>query len=515
MPVHRWFILLAGLTSAVPAASQQALGRISFPTSGAPAAQPEFIRGVLLLHSFQYEEAAEAFRAAQHLDPGFAMAYWGEALTHTHQVWNQQDLPAARAVLARLGPTADARRARTPTLREQGYLRSIELLYGDGSKPARDTLYAGALEALVQANPEDDEAKTFYSVALLGLSQGIRSIPTYMRAGAIAQDVFRRNDDHPGAAHFVIHAFDDPVHAPLGLYAARRYSAIAPGASHAQHMTTHIFLALGMWDDVARQNEVAAGPVRARWRPGHYTHWLVYAYLQQGRREEAARLVGVLASNTTTPGGRGQLANIRARYVLETERWDSPESHALAADTTAAGEDGYEYSSFASGIAALRRGDRGTAAAHLAGLERRHRDGFATVKPGDPGSAVVPIILTWSLGAEILAQGGKLDEAVSLLQRATALEDGMPEEFGPPAVVTPSHETLGRVYLLAGKPAEAVRQFERALELGPGRSQALLGLARAAKENGRADLAAGMIASLRQNWHRADPDVTTTLMSPP
>ena len=346
--------MLAGLTSAVPAASQQALGRISFPTSGAPAAQPEFIRGVLLLHSFQYEEAAEAFRAAQHLDPGFAMAYWGEALTHTHQVWNQQDLPAARAVLARLGPTAGARRARAPTPREQAYLGSIELLYGDGSKPARDTLYAGALEALVQANPDDDEAKTFYSVALLGLSQGIRNIPTYMRAGAIAEDVFRRNDDHPGAAHFIIHAFDDPIHAPLGLYAARRYSVIAPGASHAQHMTTHIFLALGMWDDVARQNEVAAGPARDHWRPGHYTHWLGYAYLQQGRREEAARLVGVLASNSSTPGGRGQLANIRA----------------------------------------------------------------------------------------------------------------------PPAVVAPGHETLGRIYLAAGKPAEAAREFERALgsdQAGPPR----------------------------------------------
>ena len=514
MRIHRWFILLAGLAAAAPAGAQLALGRISFPTSGAPGAQLEFIHGVLLLHSFQYGEAAEAFRAAQRLDPGFAMAYWGEALTYTHQVWNEQDLPAARAVLTRLGPTAAARRTRAPTQREQDYLGTVELLYGEGSKPARDTLYAGALEALVQSNPEDDEAKTFYSLALLGLSQGIRNIPTYIRAGAIAQDVFRRNDDHPGAAHFIIHAFDDPVHAPLGLYAARRYSVIAPGASHAQHMTTHIFVALGMWDDVARQNEVAAGPARARWRPGHYTHWLVYAYLQQGRREEAARLVGVLASNTSTPGGRGQRANIRARYVLETERWDSPEAHALAADTTAAGEDGYEYASYASGLAALHRGDRAAAAARLAGLERRHHDGFATVKPGDPGSTVVPVILAWSLSAEIMAQGGKLDEAVSLLQRATALEDGMPEEFGPPAVVTPSHESLGRIYLAAGKPAEAVREFERALELGPGRSQALLGLARAAKENGQADLAAGTIASLRQNWHHADPDVTTILSRP-
>ncbi len=512
MRIHRWFILLAVLAPA--AHGQPALGRISFPTSGAPAAQPEFILGVLLLHSFQYDEAAEAFRASQRLDPGFAMAYWGEALTHTHQVWNQQDLPAARAVLARLGPTPAARQARAPTQRERDYLGSVELLYGDGTKPGRDTLYAKALESLVEANPNDDEAKVFYSVALLGLSQGIRNIPTYMRAGAIALDVFRRNDDHPGAAHFVIHAFDDPVHAPLGLNAARRYSVIAPGAAHAQHMTTHIFLALGMWEDVVKQNVVAAGPAPARWRPGHYTQWLLYGYLQQGRFEDAKRLLGVLAANTTNPGGRGQLANIRARYVLETERWDGPEAKALLADSAVAGEDGYDYAFFASGMAALARGDRDAAVERLAGIERRHHDRFLTAKPGDPGSVVVPVILAWSLRARILAHDGKAADAVSLLQRATALEDGMPEEFGPPAVVAPSHETLGNLYLATGQPAPAVRQFERALELGPGRSRALLGLARAAGLAGPADLAARTATALRRNWDHADPDVATLLSHP-
>ena len=134
------------LTLATTATAQEPkLGRIDFPTSGSAAAQPAFVRGVLFLHSFEYESAAEQFREAQRIDPGFAMAYWGEAMTHTHPVWMQQDLPAARAALARLAPTPDARRARAPTDRERRYLDAVEILYGEGGKERRDTLYSRAM----------------------------------------------------------------------------------------------------------------------------------------------------------------------------------------------------------------------------------------------------------------------------------------------------------------------------------------------------------------------------------
>src|SRR5688572_10517215 len=265
----------------------QKLGTISFPNSGATAGQAPFIRGVLLLHSFQYDEAAVAFREAQTADRGFALAYAGEALTYTHPVWNEQDTSAARAVLMRLAPSAAIRRDKAKTSREKMYMDAVEALYGPGTKPKRDTLFAAAIERIVAEHPEDDEAKVFLALALLGLNQGERDVRTYMRAGAIAEEVLRRNPEHPGAAHFVIHAFDDPVHAPLGLWAARAYSRIAPGALHAQHMTTHIFLAMGMWDDVVSQNVIASGPQRERWRAGHATSWLGYGYLQQGRFDEA------------------------------------------------------------------------------------------------------------------------------------------------------------------------------------------------------------------------------------
>ncbi len=276
--------LLFVLATAAPLAAQShRLGTIAFPNSGPKAAQPPFIRGVLLLHSFEYDDAAAAFREAQRLAPGFALAYWGEAMTQTHPVWNQQEVDSARAILARLGPTPEARSARARTRRERGYLEAVEILYGDGSKPRRDTLYSAAMGRLAAAYPSDLEARAFYALSLLGLSQGTRNVPTYMRAGALAEEVLRRNPDHPGAAHYVIHAFDDPAHAPLGLPAARAYSKIAPGAAHAQHMTSHIFVALGMWDETVDANVAALGPNRPAWTPNHVSAWLDYAYLQQGR----------------------------------------------------------------------------------------------------------------------------------------------------------------------------------------------------------------------------------------
>ena len=164
--------LLAGMLLAVcasPVAAQQ-LGTITFPTSAPAAAQTPFIRGVLFLHSFEYESAAQAFREAQGAAPGFAMAYWGEAMTYTHPVWNEQDVARARAVLGRLGATPAVRRAKAPTDREKMYLDAVEALYGEGSKPRRDTLYANAIERLATAFPQDDEAQSFHALALLGLN---------------------------------------------------------------------------------------------------------------------------------------------------------------------------------------------------------------------------------------------------------------------------------------------------------------------------------------------------------
>jgi tetratricopeptide (TPR) repeat protein len=453
----------SSVLSAGTAVAQQRLGTIVFPNSGAPTVQTAFLRGTALLHSFEYEDAARSFREAQRLDPAFALAYWGEALTYTHPVWNQQDLAAARAALARLGPTPEARKAKAPTPREQGYLEAIEILYGEGPKPRRDTLYAAAMERLVSAFPDDDEAKTFYAVALLGLGQGTRDVWSYMRAAAVAQQVFDRNPDHPGAAHYVIHAFDDPTHAPLGLKAARAYSHIAPDAAHAQHMTSHIFVALGMWDDVVAANEQATrvterqlgrSPVGCR----HYNEWLEYGYLQQGRLRDAARLVEECRADVERQrGASGSLDRMRAMHLVDTMNWQGSLAAAAALFT------------------------RESASPGLGEVVERMRHALALFGKEQP------------------------EAALAELGRAAELEESLPFEFGPPATYKPPRELEGELLLRLNRPTDAVRAFRQALRRTPERVAALLGLAQASAKTGDAATAVATYRQLTAIWHRADP----------
>src|SRR5438094_2809003 len=496
--------VLACLAAGPASAQAPRLGTIDFPTAGAPAARAPFIRGVLLLHSFEYGDAARAFREAQRLDSGFALAYWGEAMTYTHPVWNEQDGNAARAALQRLAATRDARRAKAPTRREQAYLDAVEILYGDGSKAVRDTAYSLAMGRLVARFPADREAKVFYALSLLGLNQGVRDVPTYLRAAAIVDTVFRWNPNHPGGAHLAIQSYDDPIHAPLGLAAARAYSKIAPDAAHAQHMTTHIFLALGMWDDVVSQNELASGHDPATWAPDHYTQWLGYGYLQQGRYADALRHLERMRDNVDKGRrGRAVLALMRAEYVVNTEQWNSP-SLQWPIDLTAVRARDAGVDAFVAGLAALKRADRVAAGRTLDDLVAitRNRAPVPAGQERDP----VPDILEKELRALLREADGARGDAVTLLREATALEDAMPVEFGPPADVKPAHELLGEILLQAGRPREAQREFARQLQLAPKRALSLRGLGRAAAVAGDATTAARAYGELRAIWHRADPD---------
>ena len=227
-------------------AQESQLGRVDFPTSGSPKAHAHFIRGLAALHSFWYEEALEAFRESTKAEPDFMMGYWGEAMAHNHPLWSEQDLTAARGVVAKIKDTSKL------TERERAYLNAIKVLYGDGDKRARDVAYSAAMEKIYRAYPKDLDAAAFYSLSLLGLmGPSQKGYRLQAEAGAIALAVYEKNPSHPGAAHYIIHAFDDPDHAILALPAARRYADIAPEAHHARHMPSHIFLQLGMWPEAA------------------------------------------------------------------------------------------------------------------------------------------------------------------------------------------------------------------------------------------------------------------------
>jgi tetratricopeptide (TPR) repeat protein len=499
-------LLLGPAAPGVLGAQGTRLGTLRFPNSGAPGAQRPFIRGVLLLHSFEYPDAATAFREAQKADPCIALAYWGEAMTWTHPVWNQQNVDSARAVLQRLGPTPEARRLKARTRREREYLEAVETLYGEGPKARRDTLYCAAMERLSAAHPEDLEAEAFYALALLGLSQGTRNVPTYIRAGVLAEDVFRKNPDHPGAAHYIIHAFDDPVHAPLGLRAARAYSKIAPDAPHAQHMTSHIFVALGMWDETVAANVIASGPDPRSWPPGHYTAWLDYGYLQQGRPDEARRLMDAIRPNLGDPprvGRRLYLLDMRAQYLVNSGRWDdSIRTWSVSREDVDSATLGVD--AFALGYAALQRGDRAAADSLLGELAALAKPPSTGAYGSTPG--VVPI-LEKELRAVLRLADSAPDEALALLRKATELEDALPVDFGPPEVVKPSHELLGEVLLGLRRPADAQAEFVRALALAPRRSLSLLGLVRSARAAGDQETAAQASSELRRVWHAAEPEL--------
>ena len=509
-----WFTIGTALflvTAATLPAQTPQLGVIQFPTSATGKAQEQFITGVLYLHSFEYPLAAAAFQRAERIQPDFVMAYWGEAMTYTHPVWNQQDVAAARAALARLGPTSAARAARARTPRERAYLGAVEVLYGEGSKPARDTAYSRSMQQLASAYPTDADAQAFYALSLLGLSQGAREVPTYMRAGAIAESLFDAHPKHPGAAHYVIHAFDDPIHAPLGLRAARAYSSIAPDAAHAQHMTSHIFLALGMWDETVHANEVATVATRdtttkwPRWSCGHYGEWLQYAYLQQGRPAAASQLLEECRQQAVArpvPRMQNSLAVMRAQQLVDGD-WNGPAAH-MDIDINKQPAGAQLFLNFGTAYAALKRGDTAAARTVIATLSKN-----AAAPTGDADS--YDQICALELQALLALKTGHAEQSLSTLRHAVAIEDSLPVDFGPPLDIKPPRELLAEVLLQLGHAADAQAELEHQLTRTPRRAATLVALAQAATAAGKTAVAEAANADLARVWHSAEPGIATNL----
>lgn len=509
--------LLAAAPAAVPAEESAdaplILGVLEFPTSGAPAAQEAFERGVMLLHSFEYADAKSAFLEAQGADPEFAMAVWGEAMTHNHPLWNEQDRREARRVLAKMPPAG----ARDTTPLEERFIEAVQILYGEGSKQERDLAYREAMAEMHADYPDDLEVAAFHALSILG-SVYERDYRTYIQAAAVAEEVFARQPQHPGAAHYLIHSYDDQVHAPLGLRAARAYAKIAPSASHAQHMVSHIYTSLGQWDEVIEANRTAVrvseeSMLRAgrskHLRNKHSLHWLEYALLQQGRHEEAIEALQVMREDVAAlpdPQNLRHGALMRASFVVDAPLLESP-----LAPLAESGAPLYYQAldDFAAAWSLIVRGAPDDARELQARLARRiaearvlsveeglHEDAGAT----SPDDHLLASIMSRELEALLALHAGDAEHALALLGEALEDEAGRPPYYGPPHVPKPADELIGEVLLSLERPREAAAMFEHALSRHTNRTLSLLGLARAQEAAGD-EAAAETWARIEAQWH--------------
>jgi tetratricopeptide (TPR) repeat protein len=489
------FILFTG-TPAINAAD--GYGHVEFANSGAASAQKDFLEGLALLHDFEYPAAAAAFQRAQAADPGFAMAYWGEAMTFNHPVWMEQNLPAARAALNKLAPTSPERRAKAQTEREKKYLDAVEILYGEGSKEERDFRYADAMAKLHADYPDDIDGAAFDGLAILGTAHAGRDVAIYMRAAGLLEEVWINHRDHPGLLHYLIHCYDDPNHAPLGLRAALLYARIAPDAGHAQHMTSHIFLALGMWKETVDANIAANAAVdRARkgkspLRCGHYPSWLGYAYLQLGQIDKARAVLvscrSVFESQPARdPSGMSMdpdkspaasFANMRLRYLIDSGDWNGDVTEWPLPHMAAPGAR-LDFA-FTQALREITQNHRDAARQSLTELEAAAREvkNIETKRAdADPTYRVRPDVLLLEARGLWAEKENDLATAEKLLRQAVGLEETLPIAFGPPTIDKPTHELLGEFLLRRDRKEEARAEFKKALALTPGRRLSAQGLA--------------------------------------
>jgi len=521
--------------TAVVGQSSLRLGTVSFPNSGAASAKADFLRGVAWLHSFGYEDAIDAFRAAQKADPSFALAYWGEAMSFSQPLWMFEDVDKGKAALAKLGKTSDERIAKAKTPREQGFMRAVEALFGAGSTAARAAAHAKEMARVATENPKDDEAQAFYALALLAtLPRGDASLPLRRQAGGIAEQIYARNPNHPGAAHYILHAYDHGALASRSLPAARTYAKTAPAASHALHMPAHAFLQVGFWDEAAASDQ-ASWDASIAWakrrglpitsRDFHSLTWLQYEWTQQGRfskTKEAiafvdqAMKVSASAKATARPNatltpehsgghgygegseiGRGSTeanlrndrGSMRARYIIESERWQE-----MKGQTTF---DNIEEL-FALGLSAVNLGDAARVRAVIGEF----------TKAAAPAQSIelreqAEIMLRQLEALDLFAQG-KHVEAFALMDRVSAMEARMPKPIGRPFPVKPVDELYGELLLQVNRPKEALRFFDRALSRTPNRSRSLFGLARAHRNAGDATNARAAYKRFLTNYRLSD-----------
>ena len=489
------FIALIIVSCSNPAVTNPGnqLGSVAFSVTGKKEAQPYFEKGLLLLHSFEYQDAADEFQKAIHIDTNFVMAYWGEAMTYNHSLWRYQDFKKANEVLAALDSTAQGRVDKAATELEKDFMRGINILYGDGNKAERDSNYAVFMGSLHDKYPGNDEVTSFYSIALLGSVQVGRDEKIYGLAADMAREVLQRNPNHPGALHYLIHASDDPNHAASAVQTADAYAIVAPGAAHALHMPTHIYLALGMWDKVISSNIAAWAASKARKERKKLTndalgyhgyHWLMYGYLQKGNQETAKAMVDTMQTYCTelsSDRAREHMVYFKSTYLAETNEYRSP-INAIEVRISDLNIVTRTMNYYTDGMNSFHHNDRKGLDEIILKLSREIS--FEKERMTNGGNALcgsangalpnaLDIQQSEIMLLELKAMQGKLKknnpEVEKYLKEAVASESIASYAFGPPNVVKPSFELYGEWLLEMNRPEEALQQFDLSLKAAPGR----------------------------------------------
>jgi len=480
------------------------LGTVHFPVSCTASAQKPFARGVALLHSFWYEEAEKEFVQISNEDPHCAMAHWGVALSIWHQLWNQPDAKVIARGLSEANVASQEAKKVTP--RENAYIAAVAAFYSDSDKvdhDARAKAYSDAMKKVYESYPDDHEAATFYALSLLASEpHHDETFANRKAAAAILEKLFAIEPDHPGVAHYLIHSYDKPQLAQLGIPAARRYAQVAPAAPHALHMPSHIFARVGLWQDditsnlasVAATRKTAAMHMGGEGHQFHAMDFLFYAYLQSGREADAKALMDEVKAMPEMHDMYGvgfdphlaTEAHFASLYPIEMRDWAGAAALApIAVQGTA--EDSVGYWAKAIGAAHLhqpeevRQDVRAIQTIHQK-FESEKKQDFAEATENDLKQAQA-----WLSFAE-----GRYDDAVEALRPMADKEDALGDE--PQGI--PTREMIAEILLEAKRPQQALAEYQNDLKLNPNRFNGLYGAARAAEQAGKQSEAAEYYALL-------------------
>ena len=515
--------ILAALLALAPGAQEShhdhgpspQLGQVSFETSCKAEAQALFTRGLGWLHSFEYEEAARTFSQAAAADPQCGIAQWGVAMTYYHPLWappSPAELAKARDALSK------ARAAASASAREKDYIAALETFYRDSDRldhKTRTLAYVGAIEQLHRRYPVDHDAAVFYALALIaaGTMDNDPGFANERRAGEVLNQVLEREPDHPGVAHYLIHSFDYPALADLALPAARRYASIAPASPHAQHMPSHIFVRMGLWDEAINSNLASEAAARAFAKAQglpdasserlHAMDYLAYGYLQTGQDRKAeevrANLYAIQRADPPVFQVAYAATAIPARIALEARHWKQAAALRLPDNVRALAplenfRWGEAHIHFARAVGAARSGNAAAARAEVAALGAIEQ--AIQVPPGTYDWRTQVGIERQVAAAWLARAEGRRKQALTIMRAAADLDDRTEKHPVTPGAILPAREQLGELLLELARPSEALREFEAALQRSPRRLGGLSGAARAARLAGQAGKAQAHYAQL-------------------